>query len=47
MSTKRKWSATPTKLKENFLILQQVKQDDDDKLQDEINAEQTWDLTPA
>lgn len=39
-------NATSTKLEESILILQQIKQEDG-KPQDEVNAEQTWDLTPA
>lgn len=38
-----KGNATPSKPEENILILQQVKQEDS-KPQDEVNAEQTWDL---
>lgn len=39
-------NAMPIKLEESILILQQVKQEDG-KPQDEVNAEQTWDLTLA
>lgn len=46
LSTKVKGNTTPTKLGENTLILQQIKQEDS-KPQGEVNAEQTWDLTPA